>query len=109
MNITGEIRWYLGENYARLKYSESKEAFSIDTVLVPSPHREKGIGTMLVKHVLFMADAFNKKVHVAVRPLGQNDERQLIRLVKFYQRFNFEYEDRGLTVVYMVRFPHSAN
>lgn len=105
MNIVGEIRWYLGDNYARLKYSESKEAFSIDAILVPSQHRQKGIGTILINHVVLLADALNKKIHVAARPLGKNNEEQLMRLVRFYKRFNFEYEDKGLTVIYMVRLP----
>lgn len=60
---------------------------------------------MLIKHVLILADVLNKKVHVAARPLGQSNEQQLMRLVKFYERFNFECEEQGLTVMYMVRFP----
>jgi predicted GNAT family acetyltransferase len=74
MNIAGEIRWHLGDNYARLKYSESKEAFSIDMLLVPAAHRQKGIATSLINYVLLLADALNKNVYVAARPLGHSNQ-----------------------------------
>jgi len=103
MNIVGEIKCHLGDDYARLKFSESKGAFSIDTVMVPAIHRNKGIGTMLIKHVLLLADSLHKEVRLSVRPIGSFNENKLQRLVAYYKRLDFRVLDRGQTVVYMIR------
>jgi len=108
MNVTGEILWHLGEeNHAKLKYSESHLAYSIDTVLVPAKYRGQGIGTQLIRKVILMADAEGKEVYLSARPIGSNDEQKLMRLVRYYERFGFQTVDRGFSVVYMKR-PVSA-
>ncbi len=106
MNLVGEIKWFLGEDdYARLKYSEDKHGLFIETVLVPARYRNQGIGTELVRHVLILADAMGKKTRVSARPIGNATPENLNRLVAFYSRFGFVEEDRGMTIVYMVRPP----
>lgn len=103
MNIIGEIKWFLGDDYAHMKFSESKTSFSIDTVMVPSAHRGAGIGTMLIRHVLFMAESMGKDVYVSARPFTHSDEEKLERLISYYRRLGFEVTDRGLTTAYMCR------
>ena len=103
MNIVGEIKCHLGDDYAQLRFSESKGAFSIDTVMVPAAHRSKGIGTMLLKHVLMLADSLHKEVRLSVRPIGPFSEAKLQRLVTYYTRLDFKVLDRGQTIVYMIR------
>ena len=103
MNIVGEIKYHLGDDYAVLNFSESKGAFSIDTVMVPASHRNKGIGTILVRHVILLADSFHKEVCLSVRPIGTFSEERLQRLVAYYKRFDFKVLDRGQTIVYMIR------
>jgi len=103
MNIVGEIRCYLGNEYAQLKFSESINSFSIDTVIVPASHRNKGIGKLLINHILCLADSMKKDVRLSARPLGAFSEEKLQRLVSYYNKFSFQTLDRGLTAVYMVR------
>jgi GNAT superfamily N-acetyltransferase len=103
MNIIGEIKWFFGDDYAHLKFSESKTSFSIDIVMVPSAHRGAGIGTMLIRHVLYLADSMGKDVYVSARPFAQFSEEKLGRLITYYQRLGFEVTDRGLTTAYMRR------
>ena len=103
MNIVGEMRWYLGDDYALLKFSESRGAFSIDSIIVPASHRNEGIGTMLIKRILLLADAEGKEVMVSARPIGPSSEEILQRLIKYYEHFGFEMYDRGLTIAYMRR------
>ena len=110
MNVTGEIKWHLGEDdYAALKFSESHLAYSIDTVLVPAKFRGQGIGTQLIRKILLMADTEGKEVYLSARPIGTNDEEKLNRLVHYYERFGFQPIDRGLTVVYMKRPQHTKH
>lgn len=104
MNIVGEIRYYVGDdNYATLKFSESKSSFSLDIVVVPAAHRGKGIGATLITHVLRLAESMGKDVYVSARPLGPFSQDRLERLIGYYQRFGFELYDRGLTVAYMCK------
>lgn len=103
MNIVGEIKYYLDDDFAQLKFSESRDSFSIDIVMVPASQRNKGIGTILTNHILLLADCYKKEVHVSARPIGSFSEDHLQRLVKFYKRFGFEVLERGLTIAYMVR------
>ncbi len=111
MNIAGEIKCYLGEDYASLKFSESQAAFSIDIVLVPAAKRGAGIGTMLINHVLCMADCAGKDVYVSARPFVQFSEEKLEKLIAYYERFGFKVTDRGLTTAYMCRkhIPETQN
>jgi GNAT superfamily N-acetyltransferase len=98
------MKFYLGDgDYAQLKYSETGNSFSIDIVLVPAGHRSKGIGNLLIRHILLLADNLNKEVYVSARPIGSCSDEKLERLVTYYQRFGFEVLDRGLTTAYMVR------
>jgi GNAT superfamily N-acetyltransferase len=107
MNLTGELKWHLGANsFARLKFSESREAFSIDMMFVPPDHRGKGVGEKLLKHIVTLADMNAKPINLTARPIGgQLNDAALTRLVKFYQRFDFEEIDKGVTVSYMRRAP----
>ncbi len=110
MNVTGEMVWHLGDdNHARLKYSESHLAYSIDTVLVSAKFRGQGIGAQLIKKILTLADAEDKEVYLCARPIGNSDEEKLMRLVHYYERFGFRSIDRGLSVVYMKRVRHSES
>lgn len=105
MNISGEIRHFLGGNYAFLKYSECRSSLSIDVVLVPPSHRGQGVGSGLIARILVLADLTARKVFVDARPIGASGEPALERLVTYYKRFGFEEIDRGLTVVHMCRHP----
>lgn len=103
MNIVGEMRWFLGDDYAQMKYSESGGSFSIDLVMVPASYRSRGIGANLISHVLYLADRMEKDVYLSARPIGSYSEEKLERLIAYYQRLGFEVIDKGLTVAYMQR------
>jgi GNAT superfamily N-acetyltransferase len=103
VNIVGEMKWFLGDDYAQMKYSESSGSFSIDLVMVPASHRGRGIGTNLISHVLYLADRMKKDVYLSARPIGSYSGEKLERLIAYYQRLGFEVIDRGLTVAYMQR------
>jgi len=108
MNVTGEMVWHLGDDdQAKLTYSESHLAYSIDTVLVSPKLRGQGIGAQLINKILILADAEDKEVYLSARPIGSNDEEKLMRLVHYYERFGFHSVDRGLSVVYMKRARNS--
>lgn len=110
MNIIGVIKCYLDQTYAKLQFSESSQAFSIDTIMVPAAHRNKGVGRNLINHVLVMADTMGKLVRVSARPIGNCSEERLQRLVAYYESFGFQLEDRGLSIAYMVRIaPQGSN
>jgi GNAT superfamily N-acetyltransferase len=104
VNIVGEIKYHLDENvYAHLKYSESRASFSIDIVFVPVSHRNRGIGSFLINHILLLADSMGKGVYLSARPIGSQSEGKLQRLIAYYKRFGFEIYDTGQTVAYMSR------
>ncbi len=105
MNIVGEIKYYIDDDYAVLKFSEDKRSLSIDIVNVPVKHRSKGIGTELINIILLRADTLGKSVNLSARPIGVTSEEKLQRLVKYYEKFGFTSMDRGLSVVYMSRKP----
>lgn len=104
MNVTGEIKYFLGDGiHAHLRFSESTASFSIDTVMVPALHRNKGIGGLLIRRILLLAELLGKDIYVSARPIGNNSVERLDQLVRYYERFGFEPIDRGLTTVYMVK------
>ena len=103
MNISGEIKWYLGDDLAKLRFSESQAAFSIDSIMVPADYRNKGIGRILIGHILILADQMGKCVRVSVRPIGEFSEERLQRLIQYYKSFGFEIEDRGHSIAYLVK------
>lgn len=104
LNITGEFVWHLGNNdHAKLTFSESRNAYSLDTVLVPAKFRSQGIGTELIKRLLILADGQQKDVFLSARPIGSSSEDQLARLVSYYEGFGFSTIDKGFSVVYMKR------
>lgn len=104
MNLTGELHYHLeGNNYASVKFSEGINSFSIDIVFVPSRFRRRGIGEVLVKRVLAIADAAGKEVLVTVRPLGQSGEDIISSLIRFYQQFGFNLTDRDPGLAHMLR------
>lgn len=103
MNVVGEIKYFLGNDYAHLKFSETKESFSVDIIMVPVAHRGQGIGTLLLNYVISLADSKGKKIFVSARPIGQLNAERLEKLIVFYERHGFEVYDRGVTTAYMVR------
>lgn len=104
MNLTGELHYHLeGRNYASVKFSEGVSSFSIDIVFVPSQFRRRGIGKVLIKRVLAIADAAGKDVFVTVRPLGQSGEDIISNLIRFYQQFGFDLADRDPGLAHMHR------
>lgn len=106
MNIHGEFKWFLGDDkeYAKLGFTESHKAFSIDIVLVPKAHRGKGIGSALIKHILAMADTLQKDIYLSARPIaGTTTPEKQQQLVKYYKNFGFKVIDEGVTATYMVR------
>jgi len=104
MNLTGELHWHLeGKDYARVKFSEGVNSFSIDIVFVPSRFRQLGVGRELVKRVLAIADAAGKEAFVTVRPLGQSGEDVISSLIRFYERFGFHLTDRDPGLAHMHR------
>lgn len=109
MNLVGEVKWFLGDDYAYLKYAESGSSFSIDIVLVPPAHRGQGIGSQLVARVLCLADGLGKDVYVTARPIGSYSDDALERLIRYYERFGFELQDRGFSAGYMRRLRPASN
>ena len=109
VNLNGHLRWHLGDGLAaEMKYSEGADSFSLDTILVPGSARSAGIGAAMIERLLHMADALDKEVLLSARPIGGGGgEEGLLRLVRYYERFEFITTDRGLTVVYMKRKRHS--
>ncbi len=107
MDIVAELKWqFAPKDFARLKFTETDSAFSIDMMLVPSSHRGQGVGSELLKNVLILADAKNKVVNLTARPIGAELKKQALdRLVSFYQNFGFRVTETGVTVVYMRREP----
>lgn len=104
MNLTGELHYHLeGRDYARVKFSEGVNSFSIDIVFVPSAFRQRGIGKELVKRALAIADAAGKEVFVTVRPLGQSGEDIISNLIHFYEKFGFNLTDRDPGLAHMHR------
>jgi len=106
MNIHGELKWFLGDDkeYAKLGFTESHKAFSIDIVLVPKAHRGKGIGSALIAHILAMADTLQKDIYLSARPIaGTTTPEKQHQLVKYYKNFGFKIIDEGVTATYMVR------
>ena len=105
MNIVGELKWFLGDDYAQMKFSESTRSFSVDIVMVPPAHRGQGIGATLIQHIIHLADCMGKDIYLSARPIGSYSDEKLDRLVAYYRRFGFEVIDTGLTVSYMRRQP----
>lgn len=104
MNLTGEIKYYLGKkDYAQLKFSETKSSLSIDIMMVPAKHRGTGVGTALLQRIIVIADGMQKEIYTSARPIGAFSDERLERLIRFYQQFDFQVYDRGLTVAYMKR------
>lgn len=106
MNLHGELKWFLGDDkeYAKLGFTESHKAFSIDIVLVPKAHRGRGIGSALITHILAMADTLQKDIYLSARPIaGTTTPEKQKQLVKYYKSFGFKIIDVGVTATYMVR------
>lgn len=103
MNLNGEIKLFLGKDFAQIKFTETKSSFTIDTVMVPYEHRGMGIGTALVKRVIVWADEMQKDIFTSARPIGPSSEEKVQRLVRFYEQFDFLAYEQGVTAVYMKR------
>lgn len=106
MNLIGELRYQVGDGTeAKLQFTESLNSLSLDIVFVPNNARGFGVGTILMRRLLILADLLHKAVYLTARPLGVNTPESLARLVRFYERYGFEAYDHGETTVYMVRHP----
>lgn len=104
INASTEMRVFLGDSgSAVMRFSESRHAFSLDLILVPSECRSTGLGTELILRLLAIADAVGKPVHTTARPIGQSNPEILERLVRYYERFGFASVDRGFRTVHMKR------
>ncbi len=104
LNATTEMKAHLGENgSATMRFSESRYAFSLDLILVPSSCRGLGLGTALIRRLLMIADALGKPVHTTARPIGQSDPEILARLVRYYERLGFVTVEQGFRAVHMKR------
>ncbi len=102
--FTGEIKYSLGKKeVARLRYSESEDGFSLESIIVPFNHRGCGIGTSLIRRLLVLADGMKKEVLTSARPIGSVDSEKVERLVRFYEKFDFQVYERGVSAVYMKR------
>ncbi|MEW6365525.1 MAG: GNAT family N-acetyltransferase [Acidobacteriota bacterium] len=99
------MKWFLGDDYAQIRFSESTRSFSVDIVMVPAAHRGQGIGTTLIQHIIHLADCMGKDVYLSARPIGSFSAEKLDRLVAYYRRLGFEVIDTGLTVSHMRREP----
>lgn len=91
-----------------LRYSESRDALSLDLVLVPGRFRRLGVGSLLIRRLLVLADALGKPVLTTARPIGGYSAEALERLVRYYASFGFHPQHRGLTAVHMRRLPGGA-
>lgn len=104
VNLEGEFILHLGEKKdARLRFSESRDVFLLDLVMVPTGLRQQGHGAALIARLLAMADTLSKPVLLTARPIGQSSPEALARLVRYYEDFGFREEQRALTSVLMRR------
>lgn len=104
LNLTAELRCHLGgEQSAVLRFSEGKDAFVLDLVVVPSELRGQGLGTALIRRLLALAQWAGKPVYTTARPIGRNTPETLERLVCYYERLGFRRTKEGLTSVMMCR------
>ncbi len=104
LNLTAEVRCHLGgEESAVLRFSEGKDAFVLDLVLVPAEHRAQGLGTALIHRLLVLADWAGKRIDTTARPIGRSTPETLERLVRYYEGLGFHRTKEGLTSVMMSR------
>lgn len=103
MRITGELRHELSRDHALLRYQESETELYVDTVFVPAGARERGVGTVLMRRVIFLADAQGKPVRLKARPIGTTSPDALERLVRYYERLGFRVTRREASAAEMVR------
>lgn len=104
LNATCEMRVHLGDGgTALLRFSESRHAFSLDLILVPSESRGSGLGTILLERLFAIADSLGKPIHTTARPIGKSDPQILARLVRYYERLGFREVEKGFGTVHMKR------
>ena len=104
LNATTAMKAHLGEaGSAVMRFSESRHAFSLDLILIPSACRGAGLGTALIHRLLAIADTVGKPVHTTARPIGQSSQEILDRLVAYYERFGFVAVEQGFRAVHMKR------
>lgn len=77
---------------------ELTEGWTITRINVPTKSRGKGIGSVILQHILEDADREGVKLWLEVSPGGGLDYGQL---EKWYGRYGFKYNPLG----YMVRIP----
>jgi len=105
-NLSGGLSISLGESHsAVLRFSEGRDAFVLDFVLVPSQFRGQGIGRMLIERLLRLADALQKAVQLTARPIGRSTPESVERLVRYYETFGFVVTQRGVSSAAMYRPP----
>lgn len=103
MHVTGELRHELSRDHALLRFWESETELYVDTVFVPADARERGVGTVLMRRVLFLADAQGKPVRLKARPIGTTSIDALERLVRYYERLGFRVTRREASGAEMER------
>ena len=104
MKGSGEFRFDVGERSgAFLRFVEDEESFLLDLVLVPMAARRRGVGSLLVKRLILLADSVGKPVRLVARPVGQSAPDLLEKLATFYRRFGFVETERKLTSILMSR------
>lgn len=79
----------------------SKKRFLITRVFVPSGHRQKGIGSELMKEVIHDADNECIELIVEPRPYIDRSDEAYEKLRNFYAKHGFINTKKG----YMVRKP----
>ncbi len=103
-DLTGELRWSVGDEIAQLKFVETANGIKIETIVVPASCRGRGIGSILINRVIKCANLAGKDVHLSARPLaGRTNPERLERLIRFYEKFGFKELERGVTVCHMIR------
>jgi len=102
--LTGEFSWMIGDGQAKMKFTETDDIITLETIVVPADCRGKGCGGMLLQHLIEYSDARNKDIQLSARPIGgRTNPERLERLVRFYLQHGFVEVERGVTVCKMVR------
>ncbi len=101
--LQAEVVVLLEKDRAVLRFSENTQTLVLELVMVPSRFRGRGIGTLLVRRLLLLADALGKPVVTTARPIGRSTPEALEHLVAYYSRLGFQISQRGLTSVKMCR------
>jgi ribosomal protein S18 acetylase RimI-like enzyme len=102
--LTGELSWSMGESQAKLKFTETDDGITLETIVVPAECRGKGCGGSLLRYLIEYSGLRKKDIQLSARPIGGGTSpERLERLVRFYEKYGFVEVERGVTVCKMVR------